>query len=43
VGVGRHRRNKAATVAIGNLPAVRELATRIIVMPDGTRVEEVRP
>ena len=43
VGAGRHRRTKAATIDLGNVPQKRALATRIVVMPNGSLVEEVRP
>jgi hypothetical protein len=43
VGTGRHRRTRAATVTIGQVAQPKPLPTRIVTLPDGTAVEEVRP
>lgn len=43
VRIGNQRRNIAETVTLGKVPARMLPRSQIIVMPDGTRVEEVRP
>ena len=43
VRVDGRRRSIANEITIGSEPAAARLPAKIIVMPDGTRVEEVRP
>jgi hypothetical protein len=43
IGDAGHRRNRAALAHIGAIKAEAPTRTRIVTMPDGTVVEEVRP
>lgn len=43
VDVRGHRRTAAADVVLGTRPVVAPPPSRIVVLPDGTRVDEVRP
>lgn len=43
VAMNGYRRNAAASIEIGQPRAAAPLPSRIVTLPDGTRVDEVRP